>query len=49
MAHHTMGPMGHVVPNTAGVDQSGVEADIRQMLPGYAAMGANGMAEHAGQ
>ncbi|WP_295683812.1 multicopper oxidase family protein [Nevskia ramosa] len=48
MAHHTMGPMGHVVPNTAGVDQSGVEADIRQMLPGYAAMGANGMAEHAG-
>ena len=48
MAHHTMGPMGHVVPNVAGVDQSGAEAEVRKMLPGYGAMGRFGMAEHAG-
>ena len=46
MAHHTMGPMGHDVPNTIGVDQHGVEAKIRQMLPGYMAMGEDGMAIH---
>ena len=46
MSHHTMGPMGHDIPNTIGVDQRGVEAKIRQMLPGYMAMGENGMAEH---
>lgn len=46
MSHHTMGPMGHDVPNTLGVDQSGVESRIRRMLPGYMAMGQHGMAEH---
>ena len=46
MAHHTMGPMGHDVPNTLGVDQSGVERQIRSTLPGYMAMGQAGMAEH---
>lgn len=46
MSHHTMGPMGHDVPNTIGVDQRGVEAKIREMLPGYMAMGEDGMAEH---
>ena len=46
MSHHTMGPMGHDVPNTLGVDQSGVEEKIRRMLPGYMAMGADGMSEH---
>ena len=46
MSHHTMGPMGHDVPNTIGVDQRGVEAKIRQMLPGYMAMGKDGMGEH---
>ncbi|MCX7033293.1 MAG: copper oxidase [Arenimonas sp.] len=46
MAHHTMGPMGHDVPNTLGVDQSGVEEKIRRMLPGYMAMGKDGMSEH---
>jgi hypothetical protein len=48
MSHHTMGPMGHDLPNPIGVDQSGVEARIRAMLPGYRAMGRDGMAEHAG-
>ena len=46
MSHHTMGPMGHEIPNTQGVDQSGVEQKIRKMLPGYMAMGQHGMSEH---
>lgn len=46
MSHHTMGPMGHEIPNSVGVDQSQVEGEIRRMLPGYAAMGQNGMSEH---
>ncbi len=46
MSHHVMGPMGHDIPNTLGVDQRGVEARIRRMLPGYMAMGESGMAEH---
>lgn len=47
MAHHTMGPMGHEIPNPTGVDQRGVEEQIRAMLPGYMAMGKDGMSEHA--
>lgn len=46
MSHHTMGPMGHEIPNTLGVDQAGVEHKIRRMLPGYMAMGQHGMSEH---
>jgi FtsP/CotA-like multicopper oxidase with cupredoxin domain len=46
MSHHTMGPMGHEIPNTLGVDQRGVEERIRRILPGYMAMGEAGMAEH---
>ena len=46
MSHHTMGPMGHEIPNTQGVDQSCVEQKIRRMLPGYMAMGQHGMSEH---
>ena len=48
MSHHTMGPMGHSIPNPTGVDQRDVEAQIRNSLPGFMAMGENGMAEHAG-
>ena len=47
MAHHTMNAMGHSIPNPVGVDQSGVEARIRSMLPGYMAMGETGMSQHA--
>ncbi|MEO8673412.1 MAG: copper oxidase [Tahibacter sp.] len=47
MSHHTMGPMGHGIPNPVGVDQRGVEADIRTMLPGFMAMGKDGMSEHS--
>jgi FtsP/CotA-like multicopper oxidase with cupredoxin domain len=46
MSHHTMNAMGHDMPSPLGVDQSGVEAEIRKMLPGYMAMGEQGMAEH---
>ena len=46
MSHHTMGPMGHEIPNTLGVNQQGVEEKVRAMLPGYMAMGENGMSEH---
>jgi hypothetical protein len=47
MAHHTMGPMGHEIPNPTGVDQRGVEEKIRALLPGYMAMGRDGMSEHS--
>ena len=46
MAHHTMNAMGHDVPNPTGVDQTGVEAKVRAMLPDYVKMGRDGMAEH---
>ena len=46
MAHHTMNAMGHEIPNTLGVDQSGIEQEIQKMLPGFMAMGEHGMAEH---
>lgn len=45
-SHHTMNAMGHGIPNALGVDQSGIEKEIRSILPGYMAMGEAGMAEH---
>jgi hypothetical protein len=45
--HHAMNAMGHDIPNVLGVDQSGVEEKIRALVPGYMAMGKDGMAEHA--
>ncbi len=48
MSHHTMNAMGHGIPNMIGVDQRAVEERMRKLLPGYAAMGEHGMAEHAG-
>ena len=44
-SHHTMNAMGHGIPNTLRVDQSAVEAKIRALLPGYMAMGENGMSD----
>ncbi|MBE9608250.1 multicopper oxidase family protein [Chitinilyticum piscinae] len=46
-SHHTMGPMGHGVPNMLGVDQAAATAKIEALLPGqhYMEMGSNGMAE----
>ncbi|WP_226646790.1 multicopper oxidase family protein [Microbulbifer variabilis] len=46
MAHHTMNAMGHNIPNPMGVNQSGVAAEIQEMLPGFMPMGRYGMAEH---
>ncbi|WP_197411915.1 multicopper oxidase family protein [Sphingopyxis sp. H050] len=46
MAHHTMNAMGHGIPNQTGVDQSGVDARIRKISPGFLPMMKNGMAEH---
>ena len=45
-SHHTMNAMGHEIPNTLGADQKKPERRIRKLLPGYAAMGEKGMAEH---
>lgn len=45
MSHHTMNAMGHDIANTAGVDQSGVASKIQSLLPGYMAMGKDGMGE----
>jgi hypothetical protein len=44
-SHHTRNSMGHVLPNTLGVNQKGLEEKIREVIPGYMAMGAKGMAE----
>ncbi|GIS19549.1 MAG: hypothetical protein CM15mP120_14650 [Pseudomonadota bacterium] len=45
-SHHTMNAMGHDIPNTLGVDQSGIGREIQNVIPGYMPMGKNGMAEH---
>lgn len=45
--HHPMNAMGHDVPNMIGVDQTGVESEIREHLPDYMAMGETGMHEMA--
>jgi manganese oxidase len=47
MSHHTMNAMGHDIANPLGVDQTGVANKIQSLLPGYVAMGKNGMAEHS--
>lgn len=41
--HHAMGAMGHQVPNVIGVDQAGPAQKIGRLVPGYMAMGNNGM------
>ncbi|SER14419.1 Multicopper oxidase [Solimonas aquatica] len=46
MSHHTMNAMGHGIPNPIGVDQRGVAEQVRELLPGYMAMGEHGMSEH---
>jgi FtsP/CotA-like multicopper oxidase with cupredoxin domain len=45
-AHHTMNAMGHGIPNPLGVKQQQIAQGIRDLLPGYMAMGERGMAEH---
>jgi len=43
--HHPMNPMGHDIPNVLGVNQEGLEENIRTLLPEYMAMGEKGMDE----
>jgi manganese oxidase len=43
MTHHTMNQMDHEYPNMIGVDSSGVDEKIRELLPGYMTMGVTGM------
>lgn len=46
-AHHTMGPMGHSIPNMIGVKQDDIAQKISDLLPDYMymPMGKSGMAE----
>jgi FtsP/CotA-like multicopper oxidase with cupredoxin domain len=44
-SHHTMNAMNHELPNMVGVNQREAEEKIRKVLPGYMAMGSNGMGE----
>ena len=45
--HHAMNAMGHDIPNVLGADQGAVGRKIRDLVPGYLAMGSSGMSEHA--
>lgn len=42
--HHVMNQMGHEGPNMIGMRTKGVDRRVRQLLPGYMTMGADGMA-----
>jgi FtsP/CotA-like multicopper oxidase with cupredoxin domain len=46
-SHHTMNAMGHAIPNTLGASQLQLAEKIRELIPGYMAMGETGMAEHS--
>ena len=43
--HHAMNAMEHHIPNVIGVDHDQIANKIRKFLPGYMAMGQNGMGE----
>lgn len=43
MTHHIMNQMGHNFPNMVGVDPSGLNEQVRSLLPGYMTMGNTGM------
>ena len=45
LRHHPMNAMGHDTPNMIGVSQKGVKSEVQELLPGYMAMGENGMDE----
>jgi hypothetical protein len=42
-SHHTMNAMSHDLPNMVGVKQGAVEDRVKNLLPGYMAMGDKGM------
>jgi len=43
--HHTMNQMGHNLPILTGVDQSGVDDTLSELVPGYMPMGGSGMGD----
>jgi FtsP/CotA-like multicopper oxidase with cupredoxin domain len=45
MTHHMMNQMGHDVPNIIGVDTTGFDKRVSQVLPDFMSMGQNGMAD----
>ena len=47
MTHHMMNQMGHDIPNMIGADMSGVDRQIRSLLPDYMTMGTAGMGDMA--
>ena len=42
-----MNAMGHDIPNMIGVSQEGLEDKIKELVPGYMAMGETGMYDHS--
>jgi len=46
MSHHTMNAMGHGIASPVGVRQGALEDRVRAQLPGFMAMGENGMHAH---
>ena len=46
-SHHTMNAMGHGVPTMIGVEHGDLVRRINRLVPGYMAMGAQGMHEMA--
>ena len=47
MTHHVMNQMGHAIPNMIGVDPTGVDEKVQQLLPAYMTMGQDGMGDMA--
>ena len=45
-SHHTMGAMGHNVPNMLKVSQREIGERVARLVPDYMAMGETGMSEH---
>ena len=45
MIHHAMNQMGHGLPIMTGVDQTGVDQKVSELVPGYMTMGATGMGD----
>ncbi len=48
MLHHVMTQMGHKFGNVIGIDTSGLTRKIRKLVPGYMAMGEDGMGDMGG-
>ena len=44
-SHHTMNAMSHDLPNMIGVKTGTTEEKVRKVLPGFMAMGENGMGQ----